>query len=145
MVALKSDRYLAVLLCSAACPLSHAEDAIPSAYRLVASEYGVPVALFYAVALTESGQSIESKSRRRPWPWTLNIAGEAHYFKSRWQAWLALDQSLRSGQESVDIGLMQVNWRFHEERLGNSWLALQPHHNLAVGRRDSQNLLCKTP
>ena len=93
MVALKSDRYLAVLLCIAACPLSHAEDAIPSAYRLVAIEYGVPVALFYAVALTESGQSIESKSRRRPWPWTLNIAGEAHYFKTRWQAWLALELS----------------------------------------------------
>ena len=56
MVALKSDRYLAVLLCIAACPLSHAEDAIPSAYRLVATEYGVPVALFYAIALAESGQ-----------------------------------------------------------------------------------------
>ena len=143
MVALKSDRYLAVLLCIAACPLSHAEDAIPSAYRLVATEYGVPVALFYAVALTESGQSIESKSRRRPWPWTLNIAGEAHYFKTRWQAWLALELSLRSGQESVDIGLMQVNWRFHEERLGTSWLALEPHHNLAVGAEILRNCYAK--
>ena len=143
MGALKPDRRLVALLCIAACPLSHAEDAIPSAYRLVAIEYGVPVALFYAVALTESGQSIESKSRRRPWPWTLNIAGEAHYFKTRWQAWRALDQSLRSGQESVDIGLMQVNWRFHEERLGNSWLALQPHHNLAVGAEILKNCYAK--
>ena len=28
---------------------------------------------------------------------------------------------------------MQVNWRFHRARLGSSWLALEPYHNLAVG------------
>ena len=66
-------------------------------------------------------------------PWTLNIAGQGVYFNNRWQAWRALDQSLRAGQDSVDIGLMQVNWRFHQRRLGNSWLALDPTHNLSVG------------
>ena len=137
------DRYLGALLCIAACPVSHAEDAIPSAYRLVATKYGVPVALFYAVALAESGKSIKLKSRRRPWPWTLNIAGEARYFKTRWQAWLALELSLRSGQHSVDIGLMQVNWRFHGQRLGNSWLALEPHHNLSVGAEILKNCYAK--
>ena len=112
---------------------AHADNGVPSAYRLVAAEYGIPVKLFYAVALAESGKTIASMNRRRPWPWTLNIAGEGVYFNTRWEAWRALDQSLRAGQDSVDIGLMQVNWRFHQDRLGNSWLALEPYHNLTVG------------
>ena len=133
MVALKLDQCLLTSLWIAACSLSHAEDGIPPAYRMVAAEYGIPGPLFYAVALAESGKRIGPTRQRRPWPWTLNIAGKGRYFSTRWQAWRALDQSLRTGQDSVDIGLMQVNWRFHEKHLGNSWLALEPHHNLAVG------------
>ena len=112
---------------------SHAEEVVPPAYRSIASQREIPAGLFYAVALAESGKLIDSVNRRRPWPWTLNIAGQGVYFNNRWQAWRALDQSLRAGQDSVDIGLMQVNWRFHQRRLGNSWLALDPTHNLSVG------------
>ena len=112
---------------------SHAEEAVPPAYRRIASQHEIPVGLFYALALAESGKMIESVNRRRPWPWTLNIAGNGLYFNNRWQAWRALDQSLRAGQDSVDIGLMQVNWHFHRARLGNTWLALDPTHNLNVG------------
>ena len=143
MVALKLDQRLLALLWIAACPLSHAANGVPPLYRIVAAEYGIPMALFYAVALAESGKRIESDSRRRPWPWTLNIAGKGRYFSTRWQAWRALDQSLQSGQESVDIGLMQVNWRFHEPRLRNSWMALDPHHNLAVGAEILKNCYAK--
>ena len=28
---------------------------------------------------------------------------------------------------------MQVNWRYHRERLGDPWQALDPYHNLRVG------------
>ena len=126
-------RCIVALQWSSACPMMHAEEVIPTAYRRIAAEHEIPLQLFYAVALAESGKTIESTNRRRPWPWTLNIAGQGVYFSSRWEAWRALDQSLRDGQDSVDIGLMQVNWRFHQASLGNSWLALDPTHNLSVG------------
>lgn len=113
--------------------LAHADNAVPSAYRSVAVKYGIPVRLLYAVALAESGKTIAAINRRQPWPWTLNIAGKGVYFGSRLAAWQALDQSLRDGETSVDIGLMQVNWHFHQHRLGNSWLALEPIHNLTIG------------
>ena len=103
---------------------------MPSAYRWIASEHGIPGPLFYAIALAESGKTF--KSKHRPWPWTLNIAGKGVYFDTRWEAWRALDASLRAGETSVDIGLMQVNWRFHSKSLGSSWLALEPYHNLRV-------------
>jgi hypothetical protein len=113
--------------------MTYADDAVPSAYRLVAAEYDIPVGLLYAIALAESGKTIEAINHRRPWPWTLNIAGHGVYFRTRMEAWRALDQALRAGQDSVDIGLMQINWHFHRQRLGNSWLALEPNHNLTVG------------
>jgi len=39
---------------------------------------------------------------------------------------------LASGRESVDIGLMQVNWRYHKKCLTSPQLALNPYHNLRV-------------
>ncbi len=109
-----------------------AREVIPAAYRHVAAIHGVPANLFYAMALTESGKAAEDSLLRRPWPWTLNIAGDGRFFTSRVEAWLALDASLRDGQLSVDVGLMQVNWRYHRIRLESSWLALEPYRNLHI-------------
>ncbi len=132
MSCLTLGRGIVALLWIAAYPMTHAEQAVPSAYHWIATEHGIPARLFYAIAVAESGKTLASTSSRRPWPWTLNIAGEGRYFSTRWKAWRALDQSLRAGQDSVDIGLMQVNWRFHQAKLGSSWLALEPYHNLSV-------------
>ena len=128
-----------VLLCFATTPITHADEMVPSTYRWIAAEHGIPGALFYAIALAESGKTISSMHQPRPWPWTLNIAGEGVYFKTRWDAWYALDQTLQAGETSVDIGLMQVNWHFHQQQLGSSWLALEPHHNLMVGAKILEN------
>ncbi|MEX0707251.1 MAG: lytic transglycosylase domain-containing protein [Woeseia sp.] len=108
---------------------------VPPAYRATAAQHGIPVELLYAMALAESGKQVATghlDAVHRPWPWTLNIAGRGTYFASREAAWLALDRSLAAGQTSVDIGLMQVNWRYHADALGSTWRALDPYHNLSV-------------
>ena len=96
-----------------------------------------------AVAMTESGQSHLSLSQWRPWPWTLNIKGRGHYFVSRQAAWRALLDALAEEDPSVDIGLMQVNWRYHRRDLGSPWQALEPYHNLRVGAAILKR--CRTP
>jgi hypothetical protein len=108
-------------------------DAVPSGYRLVASERAIPHAIFYAVALAESGRTLTTDGVRRPWPWTLNVAGDGYYYATRIEAWQALRKWLDQGKRSIDIGLMQVNWRYHQARLGDPWQALDPYHNLRVG------------
>ena len=108
-------------------------QSVPMGYKEVASEYGLPPALLYSVALTESGQSSLSEGQFRPWPWALNIDGEGHYFLSRQLAWNALQAALSETEaSSVDVGLMQISWRYHRSVLGSSWQALDPYHNLRV-------------
>lgn len=111
--------------------VAHAQS-IPTGYQRVAMEYEVPPALLYAMALTESGQSALTDGQYRPWPWTLNVNGKGDYYPSRQSAWTALQRVLVDERTSVDIGLMQINWRYHQTALGSSWQALDPYHNLRV-------------
>lgn len=113
-------------------PMTGSTQPVPAGYQHIAAEFGVPPGLLYAVALTESGQSSLSGGQFRPWPWTLNIDGKGHYYLSRRQAWAALKEVLAHSEASVDIGLMQVNWRYHHTDLGSPWQALEPYHNLRV-------------
>ena len=122
---------LAVTVCTG---IARASEPVPEGYRAVANEVGIPHTVLYAVALTESGKPLDTKGFR-PWPWTLNVAGQGHYFRSRTEAWQALQQLLGNGKTSIDIGLMQVNWRYHQTMLGSPWQALDPYHNLRVGAR----------
>ncbi len=96
--------------------------AIPSAYRQVADEINVPVDILYAIALTESGYQYQSVYN--PWPWTLNIEGKAYRFNNRHSMLVKLKQAIQDKQ-SVDIGIMQINWRWHKHRFES----LQPTLN----------------
>ena len=106
---------------------------VPEGYRTIAMEHDIPYTVLYAVALTESATQIDQGDLYRPWPWTLNVAGRGYFFDTRLAAWQALKNWLREGQVSIDIGLLQVNWRYHQKRLGTPWQALDPYHNLRVG------------
>jgi hypothetical protein len=120
-------------------------QSIPAGYQRVATEYDLPPALLYAVALTESGQSALSEGRFRPWPWALNINGVGHYFTSRQEALQALQVALANANSSVDIGLMQVNWRYHHAALGSAREALDPYHNLRVAAAILRDCLNEHP
>jgi soluble lytic murein transglycosylase-like protein len=106
---------------------------VPDGYRVIAGEYDIPYTVLYAVALAESGVGKNGRGIRRPWPWTLNVAGRGRTYPSRDAAWTALNFFLAKGERSIDIGLMQVNWRYHQNRLRNTWRALDPYFNLRVG------------
>ncbi|WP_162300025.1 lytic transglycosylase domain-containing protein [Kineobactrum sediminis] len=109
------------------------EAAIPPGYRQVAAERSIPPSLFYAIALTESGYRTPATKGLRPWPWTLNIRGEGHYYPSQRAAATALSATLSAGETGVDVGLMQIHWHYHHAALGNIRTALDPYHNLRVG------------
>lgn len=105
--------------------------AIPTGYVTVGGEYSVPPAVLFGVALQESQRLFGQHAL--PWPWTLNIKGKAYRFPTQQATHSALRDALHHGISLVDIGLMQVCWHFHRERLRSPELALQPYWNLRVG------------
>ncbi len=108
---------------------------VPGIYPQVASAYGIPTTLLYAVALAESGKHVKRLNATQPWPWTLNIEGEGQYFPNRQAAVEAGHQALSTGIRSVDMGLMQVNWGYHRAALRSVESAMDPLYNLQVGAR----------
>ena len=104
----------------------------PWGYRQIAREYGIPPERFYAVALQESRAKLRS-GKVRPWPWTLSIDKAPHYFRTRRAAWRALKLALEDRVHQLGVGLMQIEWRYHKDKLIDPWQALEPYHNLRVG------------
>lgn len=107
---------------------------IPSAYVGIASENRVPPEILFIVSLGESGTKLTS-GRVLPWPWTLNIAGKGHYYRTRKEAYAALLVAIHEGK-LVDVSLGQVNWQWHAKSFNQDpWLALEPFANLRVAAR----------
>ena len=101
---------------------------IPSGYKKMAQEYGIPEKIFYSIMMQES--SVTTKSGHKPWPWTLNIKGVGgKRYKTRLKAYLALEKALKK-TSIVDVGLGQVNWHYHKKRFRSTWEALDPYVNL---------------
>jgi soluble lytic murein transglycosylase-like protein len=105
---------------------------VPSGYQQVARLAEVPEQYFYGIALNESGKQLISRDFR-PWPWTLNVEGKAYFYPTRKACYLALTDFLKVGKKLIDIGLMQVNWHYHQDKLHDPWQALDPYFNLQVG------------
>ena len=103
-----------------------AGETVPAGYASAARAHGLPADILYAVALTESGKVVDRSRTRRPWPWTLNVGGTGYFYASREDAHRALQGFLDQGKRSVDIGLMQVNWRWHRDKLGDRYVPMAP-------------------
>jgi len=108
-------------------------EKVPQAYREIGARYGVPHQIIYAVAKVESQRYIEQIKIARPWPWTLNIEGKPYFYSTKMQAVMALEEYLRGGGRSVAVGIMQIYWRWHSEKLINPELALDPYYNIEIG------------
>lgn len=103
---------------------------IPATFEAVSDYCGVPARILYAVALAESGRVKDN--RFDAWPWTLNISGKGQYFETRSNQYAALMTAIRTGK-SVDIGSMQLNWKWQFHRLHSAWQATDPTYNVITG------------
>ena len=118
-----------------ALPLARADDerSLPPLFVATADAQGIPPTLFYAIALQESGRHAAETGEFRPWPWSLNVGGKAHYYADMEDAWDALNRLFKDPPGNIDIGLVQVSWPVNRHVIHDPFLALEPTINLAIG------------
>jgi soluble lytic murein transglycosylase-like protein len=104
---------------------------MPPGYATMARRFAVPPAVLYGIALQESAMLFGAWSL--PWPWTLNVQGAPKRYATYPESVAAMRGFIASGIRNVDAGLMQVNWRFHSDKLIDPARALDPYPNIAVG------------
>lgn len=110
---------------------SRADIVVPVAYRNVGQVYGIPYKYLFAIAMQESKRKLPNGSVL-PWPWTLNVAGDSKFYNTSEAMWVDLVALVGQGRTNIDIGLMQINYKWHHKR-ANSLLDLtRPEVNLNI-------------
>jgi soluble lytic murein transglycosylase-like protein len=123
-----------ILIDIAPAALAHPIQAPPPAYGVAARQAGVPSEVLFAVALQESGVML--RGQRLPWPWTLNIAGTAHYFANQTEACRTLLLALKQHSATrVDAGLAQINLGYQKRFYRHPCELLIPQKNLAIAAK----------
>jgi hypothetical protein len=98
----------------------------------VAGRHGIDPYILYAVALTESRKN-DGQNRVIPSPWAINNDGNAFISGSQQEAEALLYQLMDQGKRNIDIGIMQVNLRWHGHRVAKPEQLLIPSTNLEIG------------
>lgn len=103
------------------------------AITAAARETGAPPDLLRALALAESGRA--RGGDLRPWPWTVNMAGQGYWFDTRAAAEAFVERAHANGTRSFDIGCLQINHRWHRAAFASPAQMFEPTRNAAYAAR----------
>lgn len=95
----------------------------------VSKSEDVPLAVLYAVGLTESG------NKGRLHPFALNIEGKTVFAKDKGDALRHFSDARRKGKKLIDLGCMQVNHHYHGEQFSGPAEMLVPDKNVTYAAR----------
>lgn len=110
---------------------SFALDLQNSIFDRVGQRKGLDPYILYAVALAESAYSPVNNGTVAPYPYTLRTRTTPFYGKDLADAKRKLEEILKSTQ-SVDVGMMQINVRWHGHRVKSPLDLLDVETNLEV-------------
>ena len=96
---------------------------------------GIPEAFLSAIGRVESGRTLTAVGVVAPWPWTVNAAGQGHFYASKDEAVQAVRQFQASGIQSVDVGCLQVNLMYHKDAFASLEQSFEPAANAAYAAR----------
>jgi len=97
-------------------------------------ESGVPVAVLYAVALTETGQ------RGGLHAYAMNIGGRPSFNSGLPEALATFDAARRHGVKLIDIGCMQINHHYHGQKFSSVKEMFDPRKNVDYAARFLKDL-----
>lgn len=106
---------------------SGAGQSCDSAALHSAEAYGVPPQIMLAITRVESGKP--KGDALQPWPWTVNLQGEGHWFDSAQEARDFAQSAIETGVTNLDIGCFQLNWRWHGDKFSSIDEMFDPETN----------------
>ncbi|MBK1718612.1 transglycosylase SLT domain-containing protein [Thiocystis violacea] len=114
-------------------------------WETVAARYGLDAELLYGVALQESRHGVGAHTSA-PWPYTLRGPEGPQFHRSRAEAALALQRlTARYRPLAIDVGLMQVNLRWHGDKVANPADLLEARTNLEIAARILVEAIASAP
>ncbi len=140
-------RRLGLLLILALTPL--AGRAAPDAAQVclgvadaAADAAGVPRGVMRALTRTETGRA--RNGALEPWPWTVNMEGEGHWFATRAEALAYVEREQARGARSFDVGCFQLNHRWHGDAFPTVDAMFEPSTNAAYAAQFMAGLFAET-
>ena len=112
------------------------QDALRCEYLAKDAEkkYGLPENILLSISRVESGyQKVDGVIRA--WPWTLNAGGDSAYFQTKEDALRSLEDRIKKGVTNIDIGCMQLNFRWHKDFFNNLSDMINPIENVDYAAR----------
>ncbi|MCU7878989.1 MAG: transglycosylase SLT domain-containing protein [Candidatus Thiodiazotropha sp. (ex Lucinoma borealis)] len=111
-----------------------------SIFHLIGQKYDIDPRLLFAIALNESGRNHE-KGYITPHPYVFRTYDGAHYFDSVATASAPLLARLKK-TTNIDIGMMQINLRYHP--VDDPLRLLEPVFNLEIAAKYLKKTLSST-
>lgn len=98
-------------------------------------DYGVETDLLHSISAVESGRWSNLQNRYIAWPWTVNVNGKGYFYASKEEALAAIRAFQKKGVDSIDIGCMQINVKYHGKNFANVEDILDPIKNVKYGAK----------
>lgn len=93
------------------------------------SKYNIPKDLLHSIAIVESGRWDVAAKRISPWPWAVNVQGEAHYFPTKAMAVNFVKMKMNLGITNIDVGCNQISMLHHSHKFPSLDHAFDPYNN----------------
>ncbi len=104
--------------------------------------YNIPGNILLGIGLQEAG--VSRGGRLTVWPWAVNAAGEGRLFDSRAAAMGWVRERHASGVQSIDVGCMQINLRWHPNAFNTLEEGFDPFINVDYAARFLRGLYAET-
>ena len=93
-------------------------------------DFGIEKHLLSTIASVESGKWDYKRKQYTAWPWTVNAQGKGYYLHSREEAVAKVKELQAEGVESIDVGCMQINLKYHSNAFASIEDAFDPQKNV---------------
>ena len=116
--------------------LNYHQDILQCEYLAKEAEkkYELPENILLSISRVESGyQKVDGIIRA--WPWTLNAGGDSAYYQTKKAALDSLKKRIVSGVTNIDVGCMQLNYRWHNQFFSNLSEMINPIKNVDYAAR----------